>query len=80
MTASGWIEPEESAELFALHEPFDSDYANGWPGWMPHVTVYRHSAPAELREEWVIPEKAVITGIELGEFFPAKKIVSITFG
>ena len=74
-----FLEPVISEPLAALHRHFDSDYANGYPGWMPHVTLYRHSAPAELTGQWDLPQKAVITGIELGEFFPARKIVREAF-
>ncbi|MBR6791215.1 MAG: 2'-5' RNA ligase family protein, partial [Oscillospiraceae bacterium] len=43
-----WLmEPEISDELMALHLQFDSDYANGYPGWRPHATIYRSGAPVE---------------------------------
>lgn len=80
-----YIKPEISRELFDLHKHFDSDYANGYPGWMPHATVYRHSEPMEIELSDVIKEKlrtltnARIVGIELGEFFPPKKIIRVLF-
>ena len=80
-----YIEAEIIKELMQLHLPFDSDYANGFHGWKPHVTVYRHSEPKEI----VLPkeitnkieeiENARIIGIELGEFFPPKKIIQVLF-
>lgn len=76
-----FLSPEIGDALLRLHSHFDSDYANGYPGWMPHVTVYRHPAPTEA--EWPAHAQlcnARIVGIELGEFFPAKKIVRVMFG
>ncbi len=80
-----FIEPELNENLFKLHKHFDSDYANGFDEWVPHVTLYRHSEPTEIR----IPEEitdaleqltdATIIGIELGEFFPMKTIESVLF-
>jgi len=52
---------------------------------MPHATVYRHREPIEIELSDVIKEKlntltnAQIVGIELGEFFPAKKIMQALF-
>ena len=80
-----YIEPEISADLIKLHEHFDSDYANGYDGWMPHVTVYRHNEPKEIELTKKIGDKlekltnSTIIGIELGEFFPAKRIVRVLF-
>lgn len=81
-----FLEPELSEELMKLHLHFDSDYANGYPGWMPHATVYIHEKPTEIEVSQELAEKleiiktAQIVGIELGEFFPAKKIVRVMFG
>ena len=80
-----WLAPEVSDELMALHLHFDSDYANGYPGWWPHATVYRHSVPVEELPDALIAMAGeitggFITGIELGEFFPARKIVDASFG
>ena len=77
-----FLEPEISEELFNLHLHFDSDYANGYPGWMPHVTLYRHQKPTEITGNTQILaqiQDAKIVGIELGEFFPAKKILRVLF-
>lgn len=80
-----YIEPEISADLINLHEHFDSDYANGYNGWMPHVTVYRHSEPKEIELTKQIGDKlekltnSTIIGIELGEFFPPKQIIRVLF-
>lgn len=79
-----WLAPDITDELMALHLHFDSDYANGYLGWWPHATVYRHSVPAEDLPDALIAMAGeitggFITGIELGEFFPAKKIMSVKF-
>lgn len=80
-----WMKPQMSEELMNLHLHFDSDYANGYLGWMPHATVFIHMEPAELELSEAMQEKleglkeARIVGIELGEFFPAKFIVRELF-
>lgn len=80
-----FLEPELSEDLMNLHLHFDSDYANGYPGWMPHATVYIHEEPEEIEVPEALAEKietvktAQIVGIELGEFFPAKFIVREMF-
>ncbi len=80
-----FLEPELSEDLMNLHLHFDSDYANGYPGWMPHATVYIHEEPREIEVPEALAEKietvktAQIVGIELGEFFPAKFIVREMF-
>ena len=80
-----FVEPEINEELAALHSHFDSDYANGFDGWMPHITVYRHNEPKEIQLTEAILHQvenltsATITGIELSEFFPPEKIVWVSF-
>ena len=80
-----FLEPELSDELMNLHLHFDSDYANGYPGWMPHATVYIHEEPREIEVSKELEEKvkclktAKVVGIELGEFFPAKFIAREMF-
>ena len=80
-----FLEPELSEDLMNLHLHFDSDYANGYPGWMPHATVYIHEEPREITVSEELEEKinsvktAKVVGIELGEFFPAKFIVREMF-
>ena len=80
-----YMEPEISDELLNLHMHFDSDYANGFPGWAPHATICRHSEPTEIELSGKIMQKLhlisnpKIVGIELGEFFPPKKIVRVLF-
>ena len=81
-----FLEPECSSDLMNLHLHFDSDYANGYRGWMPHATVYIHEEPREIEVSKELTEKleaiktAKVVGIELGEFFPAKFIVREIFG
>lgn len=80
-----FIKPQMSEELMNLHLHFDSDYANGYPEWAAHATVYIHKQPTELELTDALQEKlealkeARIVGIELGEFFPAKFIVRELF-
>lgn len=80
-----YMEPEINENLINLHVHFDSDYANGYNGWMPHATVYRHNEPTEIEFSKEIVDKlekltnAKIIGIELGEFFPPKKIIRVLF-
>ena len=79
-----FLEPELSEELMNLHLHFDSD-ANGYPGWMPHATVYIHEEAREIEVSKELEGKinsvksAKVVGIELGEFFPAKFIVREMF-
>ena len=81
-----YIMPEMNEELMNLHLCFESDYANGFHGWKPHVTVYRHSEPKKIELPKQITDKiekiknARIVGIELGEFFPPKQIIRVFFG
>ena len=80
-----YMEPELSEELINLHRHFDSDYANGFDGWMPHATVYRHSDAMEIELSKQTVDKlgklinTKIVGIELGEFFPPRKIIRVMF-
>ncbi len=80
-----FIKPKISNELLRLHSCFDSDYANGYDRWIPHATVYRHSKPMKIELSDKIIKKieqlkyARIIGIELGEFFPTKKIIRVLF-
>ena len=80
-----FLEPELSEDLLKLHMHFDSDYVNGFPGWMPHATLYIHEEPREIELSKELAEKiesvktAKVVGIELGEFFPAKFIVREMF-
>ena len=80
-----FAEPVVSEELLALHAHFDNDYANGYPDWMPHATLYINSEPTEIdmTDEIVAKVKglseAKIVGIELGEFWPTKKIIRVLF-
>ena len=80
-----YMEPEISDALIDLHMHFDSDYANGFNDWVPHVTVYRHSEPKEIELSKYIVDKienltnAEIVGIELGEFFPPRHIIRVLF-
>lgn len=80
-----FLEPEMCDDLMKLHLHFDSDYANGYPGWMPHATVYIHEEPQEIELTKELEEKiefvkmAKVVGLELGEFFPTKHIVRVMF-
>lgn len=75
-----YMAPVLDKGLKQLHSHFDSDYANGYPDWLPHASVYRHALPAgeTLPEEIVaMAEKirdARITALELGAFGPLRHI------
>lgn len=79
------MKPEINDNLMDLHLHFDSDYANNYPEWLPHATVYISEEDMEFKLCWNILSRmqkmrnARIVGIELGEFFPAKFITRELF-
>lgn len=80
-----FMKPKMNDELMDLHLHFDSDYANGFPEWLAHATVFISKEDTEFKLCWNILSnmqklrKARIVGIELGEFFPARFIVRELF-
>lgn len=78
-----FLEPTVTDELLSLRKSFECDYANGFD-WVPHATVFcgdedevrkARALISDIRE----PFCAQIVGIELGEFFPARKIIRMNF-
>ena len=80
------IAPVKTEALLRLQSPFDKDYAEGYPDWLPHSSVYRHGNPAEEKLPAPLPEMAdeIRTGsiveLMLGEFSPLRMVerVSLT--
>ncbi len=78
-----FLKPEKSEELFRLRAYFEKDYAHGHE-WVPHATLIcgeekQVQNARELVSALDLPQKATVIGIELGEFFPPKKIIRIDF-
>ena len=78
-----FLEPTVPEELLALRRSFESDYANGFD-WVPHATLFCGNEREVKKALTLLPELSAplcarIVGIELGEFFPAKKIIRIDF-
>ena len=76
-----FLQPEGNERLWALHQPFDCAYADGFP-WTPHATLFcgeTAEVQRALREisDTVFPLYAHITALELGCFFPARFISRI---
>ncbi len=78
-----FLKPEICNELLSLRSCFENDYANGYE-WVPHATLFcgeekQVQSARELVCTLDIPHNATVVGIELGEFFPPKKIIRIDF-
>ena len=78
-----FVEPEENGHLTKLHNLFDRNYADGFP-WQAHVTLYIDSARKVKKVKKYLSQsfvhiQAQAVGIEMGEFFPAQKIISKDF-
>jgi 2'-5' RNA ligase len=78
-----FLKPEKCDELLRLRSCFENDYANGYE-WVPHATLFcgeddQVRRARELVSKLDIPYNATVVGIELGEFFPPKKIIRIDF-
>ncbi|MBQ5725704.1 MAG: 2'-5' RNA ligase family protein, partial [Clostridia bacterium] len=73
-----FVEPDMPQELLNLRKNFECDYANGFE-WVPHATLFCGEVDEVIKAKTYLPEItepicAKIVGIELGEFFPPKKI------
>ena len=70
--------PEASAQLSALRGIFCHDYPNSYP-WVPHATLFC-GEPAAVRAAREIltsrfrPFRARVIALEMGEFFPPRRI------
>ena len=78
-----FLEPTKPKELFGLRKSFECDYANGFD-WVPHATLFCGEIDDVEKAKSYLPEicepiRTKIVGIELGEFFPPKKIIRIDF-
>lgn len=78
-----FAEPTRPRELIELRKCFEFDYANGFE-WVPHATVFCGDRAEVIKARELLPEisepiKAEIVGIELGEFFPPRKIIRVDF-
>ena len=78
-----FLEPTKPQELLNLRKSFECDYANGFD-WVPHATLFCGERADVEKAKAYLPElaepiSAKIVGIELGEFFPPKKIIRIDF-
>ena len=78
-----FVEPTENTELRALHSLFDNNFADGFP-WHAHATIFcgdKHQVvrAKDVAESIFSPFDAKIIGIQMGEFFPTKILVSETF-
>lgn len=78
-----FLEPDVPRELLELRGSFECDYANGFE-WVPHATLFCGEPCEVQRARALLPElkdpiRAKIVGLELGEFFPAKKITRVYF-
>ena len=78
-----FLEPTIPEGLLALRRSFECDYANGFE-WVPHATLFCGNEDEVKKALALLPELSEplctrIVGIELGEFFPARKIIRIDF-
>ena len=78
-----FLEPTRPKELIELRKAFECDYANGFD-WVPHATLFCDEADNVIKAKSYLPEisepiRTKIVGIELGEFFPPRKIIRIDF-
>lgn len=78
-----FLDPTKKQELIDLRKSFECDYANGFD-WVPHATLFCGEVDEVEKAKLYLPEirepiRAQIVGIELGEFFPPKKITRIDF-
>ena len=76
-----FLEPNLQPELLDLRKSFECDYANGFE-WVPHATIFCGNIDEVKKAKSLLPiiDKPIrtrIVGIELGEFFPPKKIIRI---
>ena len=74
-----YLEPDIPEKLTFLREQFECDYANGFD-WVPHATLFCADAASMKKAREAISAfdgniNASIVALELGEFFPPRKIV-----
>lgn len=74
-----FAQPEHSDEILRLRGAFDNDYPNSFP-YCPHCTVLQDTQEHVLRAKALLenrfaPFTATVTGLELGEFFPTRRLL-----
>ena len=79
-----YLEPEIPDELKELRAQFECDFANGFE-WVPHATLFCGDEVAVKKAKQIVAGidgeiDASIVAIELGEFFPPRKIVREQLG
>lgn len=80
-----FLQPKVCEPLAELHRLFEGSYADGFP-WHAHATVYicGEGQTIDIARCGFAKvdklKKATITGIELSEFFPPRRIVSVPLG
>ena len=78
-----YLKPSIPKELLDLRENFKSDYAGGFD-WVPHATVFCGEEHEVIKAKAILdklefPIQSKIIAIELGEFFPPRKILREDF-
>ena len=78
-----YVETQIPTELLSLRKRFENDYAHSFE-WKPHVTLYcgdegQVKSAMQVAPKLDFPIDTRIVGIELGEFFPMRKIVRVDF-
>lgn len=78
-----FAQPETSDAILRLRGVFDNDYPNVFP-YYPHCTILQDAqaqviSAEKLLESCFTPFTATVTGIELGEFFPARRLLYAPF-
>lgn len=74
-----FIEPEENKKLRDLHDLFDGNFTDGFP-WHAHTTIFCGAEEQVIKAKERLndifsPIKSMITGIQMGEFFPARMLI-----
>ncbi len=75
--------PEDSDAIWRLRGVFDNDYPNVFP-YCPHCTILQDTqanviSAGKLLASCFTPFTATVVGIELGEFFPARRLLYAPF-
>lgn len=76
-----YAKPVMNSELEELHKLFEGNFSDGYP-WVPHVTLYcqKEEIIEKLFKEYEVSKiDAKIVGLQMGEFFPPKIILTATF-
>ncbi len=80
-----FAKPEESEGIRNLRAEFCSDYPNSFP-YCPHCTILQDDGTHMERAQEILsklelfPFSAEVTGIEMGLFFPARRLCATVLG